>query len=258
MPKPFHSFSDLPDTLPLFPLTGVVLLPRGALPLNVFEPRYLRMVDDALKQDRLIGIIQPTEDPDKVLKPGLSAVGAAGRIVSFRETDDNRYLVTLTGLCRFRLTGEVASDTPYRIGACDYSSFAGDMAESDQGGDFPREQLVAALKDYLSNRDMKADWKSVMSAPPEALVNALQHASARQVSLTLDGDAGELRLSIRDDGVGIAPEARAGRAGHLGLVGMRERAFAIGAQLRVDSSPGQGTTVELEWTLGDEQDLPDR
>ena len=173
MPKPFHSFSDLPDTLPLFPLTGVVLLPRGALPLNVFEPRYLRMVDDALKQDRLIGIIQPTEDPDKVLKPGLSAVGAAGRIVSFRETDDNRYLVTLTGLCRFRLTGEVASDTPYRIGACDYSSFAGDMAESDQGGDFPREQLVAALKDYLSNRDMKADWKSVMSAPPEALVNAL-------------------------------------------------------------------------------------
>ena len=173
MPKPFHSFSDLPDTLPLFPLTGVVLLPRGALPLNVFEPRYLRMVDDALKQDRLIGIIQPTEDPDKVLKPGLSAVGAAGRIVSFRETDDNRYLVTLTGLCRFRLTDEVASDTPYRIGACDYSSFAGDMAESDQGGDFPREQLVAALKDYLSNRDMKADWKSVMSAPPEALVNAL-------------------------------------------------------------------------------------
>ena len=92
----------------------------------------------------------------------------------------------------------------------------------------------------------------------EALVNALQHASASRVSLTLDGDAGELRLCVRDDGVGIAAEARAGRAGHLGLVGMRERAFAIGAQLRVDSSPGQGTTVELEWTLGDEQDLPDR
>ena len=92
----------------------------------------------------------------------------------------------------------------------------------------------------------------------EALVNALQHASARQVSLTLDGDAGELRLSIRDDGVGIAPEARAGRAGHLGLVGMRERAFAIGARLHVDSTPGPGTAVELEWTVGDEQDLPDR
>jgi uncharacterized protein len=173
MPKQFHSFSDLPENLPLFPLAGVVLLPRGALPLNVFEPRYLKMVDDALKQDRLIGIIQPTEDPDKVLKPGLSAVGAAGRIISFRETDDNRYLITLTGLCRFRLVGEVAADTPYRIGHCDFSAFAGDMADGNDGGDFPREQLVAALKDYLSNRDMKADWKSVMSAPPEALVNAL-------------------------------------------------------------------------------------
>jgi uncharacterized protein len=173
MPRQFHSFTDLPQTLPLFPLSGVVLLPRGALPLNVFEPRYLTMVDDALKQDRLIGIIQPTEDPDKVLKPGLSAIGAAGRIVSFRETDDNRYLLTLTGLCRFRLTGEIATDTPYRIGACDFSGFASDMADSQARGDFPRERLVAALKDYLSNRDMKADWKSVMSAPPEALVNAL-------------------------------------------------------------------------------------
>lgn len=173
MAPQFHSFSDLPEMLPLFPLNGVVLLPRGALPLNIFEPRYLKMVDDALKQDRLIGIIQPTEDPDKVLRPGLSAVGAAGRIVSFRETDDGRYLITLTGLCRFRLAGEVATDTPYRIGNCNYSPFAGDMADSDNGGDFPREELVAALKDYLSNRDMKADWKSVMSAPPEALVNAL-------------------------------------------------------------------------------------
>jgi Lon protease-like protein len=171
--KQFHSFSDLPEHLPLFPLSGVVLLPRGALPLNVFEPRYLRMVDDALARDRLIGIIQPTEDPDKVLKPGLSAVGAAGRIVSFRETDDNRYLITLSGLCRFRLTGEAESDMPYRIGRCDFSAFAADMAESHAEGDFPRERLVAALKDYLSNRDMKADWKSVMSAPPEALVNAL-------------------------------------------------------------------------------------
>ena len=173
MPKQFHSFSDLPETLPLFPLTGVVLLPRGALPLNVFEPRYLKLVDDALRQDRLIGIIQPTEDPDKVLKPGLSSVGAVGRIVSFRETDDNRYLITLSGLCRFRLSGEVAADTPYRIGACDFSPFAGDLAESGDDNDFPRERLVAALKGYLSNRDMKADWKSVMSAPPEALVNAL-------------------------------------------------------------------------------------
>jgi Lon protease-like protein len=170
---PFHSYTDLPPLLPLFPLTGVVLMPRGALPLNVFEPRYLRMVDDALKGDRLIGLIQPTENPDTVLKPKLSAVGAAGRIISFRETDDNRYLITLAGLCRFKLTGETASDTPYRIGQCDFSAFAGDMAENSEEGDFPREHLLAALREYLNNRDMKADWKSVTSAPPEALVNAL-------------------------------------------------------------------------------------
>jgi Lon protease-like protein len=173
MPQQFHSFTDLPATLPLFPLTGVVLLPRGALPLNVFEPRYLKMVDDALKGDRLIGMIQPAENPDKVLKPALSAVGAVGRIVSFRETDDNRYLVTLSGLCRFRLSSELETDMPYRVGACDYSSFAGDLAEGTEENDFPRDRLMAALKGYLNTHDMKADWKSVMSAPPEALVNAL-------------------------------------------------------------------------------------
>lgn len=173
MSSPFHSFSDLPATMPLFPLSGVVLLPRGALPLNVFEPRYLKMVDDALKGDRLIGIIQPSEDPDKVLKPKLSAIGAAGRLVSFRETDDNRYLITLAGLCRFRLLGEEATDAPYRIGRCDFSPFASDMAETDDVGDFPRDRLMSALKAYLNTRDMQADWKSVTSAPPEALVNAL-------------------------------------------------------------------------------------
>jgi Lon protease-like protein len=173
----FHSFSDLPPRLPLFPLSGVVLLPRGALPLNVFEPRYLALVDDALKTDRLIGIIQPAENPDAVLKPKLSAVGAAGRIVSFRETDDNRYLITLAGLCRFRLkgevTGEAQSEMPYRVGLCDFSPFAGDMAEDGGAGDFPRHRLLDALKHYLNHRDLQADWKSVASAPPEALVNAL-------------------------------------------------------------------------------------
>ena len=169
----FHSFSDLPPRLPLFPLIGVVLLPRGALPLNVFEPRYLKLVDDALKTDRLIGIIQPRENPDMVLKPALSAVGAVGRIVSFRETDDNRYLITLAGLCRFRLTGEAESEMPYRIGSCDFAPFAGDMGEGDGDSNFPRQRLLAALKHYLNHRDLQADWKSVTSAPPEALVNAL-------------------------------------------------------------------------------------
>ncbi len=172
MPRHYHSYSDLPKSLPLFPLTGAVLLPRGALPLNIFEPRYLEMVDYALMGDRLIGMIQPTEHEDTVLKPKLSQVGCAGKIVSFRETEDNRYLITLQGICRFRLTGEMDTITPWRAGFCDFGAFAGDLAQAPDE-DFPRERLLAALKAYLNTRDMKADWKSVMNAPGEALINAL-------------------------------------------------------------------------------------
>jgi hypothetical protein len=172
MPRYYHAFSDLPHSLPLFPLTGAVLLPRGQLPLNVFEPRYLEMVDYALQGDRLIGMIQPSEPEDAVLKPKLSLVGCAGKIVEFRETDDNRYLLTLQGICRFRLTGEMDTTTPWRAGFTDFAPFAGDLAQmADE--DFPRERLLAALKAYLNTRDMKADWKSVMNAPGEALINAL-------------------------------------------------------------------------------------
>src|SRR5271154_5606181 len=98
----YHSIEELPQTLPIFPLTGALLLPRGHLPLNIFEPRYLAMVDSALSTSRLIGMIQPTEAEDRVLKPKLSTVGCAGRIVSYRETEDGRFLITLMGVCRFR------------------------------------------------------------------------------------------------------------------------------------------------------------
>jgi Lon protease-like protein len=172
MPRYYHSYSDLPKSLPLFPLTGAVLMPRGALPLNIFEPRYLEMVDYALMGDRLIGMIQPSEHEDTVLKPKLSLVGCAGKIVSFRETEDNRYLLTLSGICRFRLTGEMDTTTPWRAGFTDFGAFAGDLAQVPDE-DFPRERLLAALKAYLNTRDMKADWKSVMNAPGEALINAL-------------------------------------------------------------------------------------
>jgi Lon protease-like protein len=172
MPRHYHSYSDLPKSLPLFPLTGAVLLPRGHLPLNIFEPRYLEMVEYALQGDRLIGMIQPTENEETVLNPRLSQVGCAGKITSFQETDDNRYLISLTGICRFRLTGEMHTITPWRAGFCDFATFAGDLAQpADE--EFPRERLLAALKTYLTSRDMKADWKSVLTAPAEALVNAL-------------------------------------------------------------------------------------
>ena len=138
----------------------------------MFEPRYLALVDDALSGNRLIGMIQPIESEDEVAKPRLSEVGCAGRIISYRETDDNRYLITLAGLCRYRVTEEIGVLSPYRQVACDFSPFASDLAQSEDG-DFPRDRLLEALKNYLSRRDMKADWNSVMTAPPESLVNAL-------------------------------------------------------------------------------------
>lgn len=172
MSRHYHAYSDLPHSLPLFPLTGAMLLPRGHLPLNVFEPRYLEMVDYALSGDRLIGMIQPTQNEETILKPALSQVGCAGKIVAFQETGDNRYLITLQGVCRFRLTGEMDSATAWRAGFCDFAPFAGDLAES-AGADLPRERLLSALKTYLTSRDMQADWNSVLTAPAEALVNAL-------------------------------------------------------------------------------------
>ncbi len=168
----YHSINDLPATLGIFPLTGVLLLPRGQLPLNVFEPRYLALVEATLSGNRLIGMIQPVEHEEKTLKPALSAIGCAGRLTGYRETDDGRYLVTLTGICRFRVAQELAADAPFRQVAADYAPFAGDLAESGDGN-FPRERLLAALNEYLSRRDLKADWRSVMNAPAETLVNAL-------------------------------------------------------------------------------------
>ncbi len=172
MTNRYHSIDDLPPALPVFPLTGVLVLPRGQLPLNVFEPRYLALVDDAMAGNRLIGMIQPTEHEEKTLKPALSAVGCAGRITAYREAEDGRYLITLTGICRFRAVEELGATTPYRQVRADFSPFAGDLVDVGDS-DFPRERLLGALKAYLSRRDLKADWQSVTSAPAETLVNAL-------------------------------------------------------------------------------------
>ncbi|MGA9795127.1 MAG: LON peptidase substrate-binding domain-containing protein [Rhizomicrobium sp.] len=168
----YSSLDALPATLPVFPLTGALLLPRGQLPLNIFEPRYLAMVDAVMSGNRLIGMIQPTEHEEKALKPALSAVGCAGRITGYQETDDGRYLLTLTGICRFRIAEELVVTTPFRQARADYSAFGGDLVIGSES-EFPRERLLTALRDYLSRRDLKADWSSVMNAPAETLVNAL-------------------------------------------------------------------------------------
>ena len=171
MPRHYHSVEELPRTLPVFPLTGVLLLPRGQLPLNVFEPRYLAMVDTALAGPRLIGMIQPTEHESTGMKPPLSNVGCAGRLTAFGETDDGRYLITLTGICRFRVANELDVMTPYRQVQADYSEFAEDLLTADR--EIPRERVTTALKHYVKRQQLKADWSSVTNAPAETLVNAL-------------------------------------------------------------------------------------
>ena len=166
---------DLPQVIPVFPLPGAILLPRGQLPLNIFEPRYLNMIDDAMAGDRIIGMIQPTIGPRSL--PSLSPVGCAGRITSFAETSDGRYLVTLTGCARFRLASELPTQTPYRQIRADFTPFEADLSAppvDDVGLD--RDGLLDALRAYLEARSLDIDWDTAESAPPEALINSLSMA----------------------------------------------------------------------------------
>ena len=166
--------SDLPSVIPVFPLSGALLLPRGQMPLNIFEPRYLRMVDDALAGDRIIGMIQPEDDESVVTgsRPHLRSVGCAGRISGFSETDDGRYLITLTGIARFRVIEEISSDTPYRLCRVTAAPFAGDFAVHGEG-DVDRDGLISAFRAYLDAHELDADWDSVIRASNESLVNAI-------------------------------------------------------------------------------------
>ncbi len=167
--------ADLPQVIPVFPLDGVLLLPRGQLPLNIFEPRYLNMVDDAMAGDRIIGMIQPAGGPRRL--PSLSPVGCAGRITSFAETSDGRYLITLTGCSRFRVQGELPVQTPYRQVRAQFAPFESDLTAPPAGeGGLDRENLLEALKAYLETRGLDIDWETAETAPPEALVNSLAMA----------------------------------------------------------------------------------
>jgi len=166
--------AELPAVLPVFPLGGVILPARGVLPLNIFEPRYLNMIDDALAADRIIGMVQTRPGGDAE-RPDLMQVGGAGRITGFGETPDGRYLITLTGLCRFRLGAELGLATPYRQVRADFSPFEADLYEPPEPG-VDREPLVEALKRYLHLRELELDWSAALSAPTEALVNSLSMA----------------------------------------------------------------------------------
>lgn len=162
----------LPATLPLFPLSGVLLLPRSRLPLNVFEPRYLNMIDDALAGDRLIGMIQPEPAGSaNQLAPLLFKVGCVGRIVSLAEEGD-RYLIALAGICRFGVTEELATTRGYRRIVPDWAPFRGDFVEVS-GPEIDRKRLTAGLKTFFKANGLSADWASIEQAPDERLVNSL-------------------------------------------------------------------------------------
>ncbi len=166
----FRKPGDLPQTLPLFPLSGAILLPRGVMALNVFEPRYLNMVDDALGGERLIGMIQPAGGEDSEAHPRLTDVGAAGRITAFNETDDGRYLITLTGVCRFGLEQELEAGTPYRQAIVNYEPFAADFSPS-HGRGIDRRGLIAELRTYAALHGFQVEWDSVEEAPTETIIN---------------------------------------------------------------------------------------
>ncbi|MGD8331014.1 MAG: LON peptidase substrate-binding domain-containing protein [Acidobacteriota bacterium] len=173
MPGPFDvSFESLPGSLPVFPLTGALLLPKCRLPLNIFEPRYVAMAEDALASDRLLGMVQPVEVNSDARAPRLFDVGCAGRISSFSETDDGRMLIILTGVSRFRIVEEIDADLPYRRVHPDWEPFRTDLVEAPEGT-IDRERLYASLRAYFDTRCLDTDWAALDEAGDEHLVNSL-------------------------------------------------------------------------------------
>ena len=171
--NPFDpTFDRLPRTLPIFPLAGVVLLPRGRLPLNIFEARYLAMVEDALGNGRMIGMIQPTDPASGSRDPEIYETGCAGRITSFAEVEDGRFLITLSGLCRFDVRRELEGVRGYRRVEPDWTRFADDLQEP-QGAALDRPKLMAGLRGYLKANGISVDWDAIGATSDERLVTSL-------------------------------------------------------------------------------------
>jgi Lon protease-like protein len=163
---------DLPDTIPVFPLPGALLLPRARLPLHIFEPRYLQMLDDTMKTvHRLIGMIQPFETPGGEKR--LHAIGCAGRLTGFSETEDGRYMVSLSGLSRFRVKEEVQGFTPYLRCLVDWAPFARDRGPTEEDKGLARADFLDLLGRYFSANNLSTDWSALKEAEPELLVNSL-------------------------------------------------------------------------------------
>ncbi len=177
MNKTYRGLEDLPEKLKIFPLPGCLLLPRVELPLNIFEPRYLSMVDDAMASDRMIGIIQPLSDAANFQNGALFPVGCAGRLTRFAETGDGRYIVTLEGVCRFRVIAELAAQAPFRSVRADFGPFVEDLQPGRGEDAVDREALLQALRTYTERNAIPVDWDSIRGSRSEMLVNALSTIS---------------------------------------------------------------------------------
>jgi len=172
--KIYVSASDLPETVPIFPLTGALLLPGGQLPLNIFEPRYLSMIDDAIASERIIGMVQPCLKPENAdTQPcQLTEVGCLGRITAFQESGDGRYLLSLSGICRYRITKEIASNKAYRT--CAIEVFEEDLGDQAQAAEqISRDRLIEAFRNYLNAQGMEADWSTIEKTDNDTLLTAL-------------------------------------------------------------------------------------
>lgn len=219
----YRNPDDLPDMVPVFPLRGAILLPRAVLTLNVFEPRYLALVDHALANDRLIGVVQPAPDTGMEESPegkafSLRAVGCAGRITAFNETEDEQLVISLSGVARFKVGTEVSSDTPFRLFEVDFSPFAEDFVSGHGERAVDRARLLDTLRAYLEANDLHADWDRINSATNERLVNTLAVLSPygpeeKQALLEAKGlreraealvALAEMELAARDDGSGTS------------------------------------------------------
>jgi uncharacterized protein len=199
---------DLPLAIPVFPLNGALLLPGGQLPLNIFEPRYLNMIDDVMAGDRLLGMVQ-TRGGARDL-PGLAPVGCLGKVTSFAETADGRYLITLTGLCRFDIGEELPVRAPYRQVRARFDRFEADLREDAAPSGLDRAAFLAALGRYLEHRGLGIEWESAQAAPIDALVNSLAmglpfEAAEKQALLeaaTLEDRAATLTALLEIDAAG--------------------------------------------------------
>ena len=171
------SAPDLPETIAVFPLPGALMLPRARLPLHIFEPRYLAMIEDCMKtKHRLIGMIQPRETPASSGRPAetrLQAIGCAGRLTGFSETEDGRYMITLSGISRFRVKEEVQGFTPYRRCLVDWAPFARDLGPAEDDAAFRRAEFMGLLGRYFVKLNLSTDWDSLKEAETELLINSL-------------------------------------------------------------------------------------